>query len=125
MCLENCIDQVKKVMSGNKTKIEAEKFQISNLSRFEKAMANGSTPILNELNLRLFVAVMMGTKDEVSKVIEEGADVNALNLNQVCPLELAKAYKRKAVVKILEAHGAHGAHVHQSPDSKIKPVKKH
>lgn len=101
-------------MSGNKP--------ISSLSRFEKVMADESAPILNELNLRLFAAVMMGTSEEVSKVIQAGADVNALNLNQVCPLELANAYKRKGVAKILEAHGAH---THQSPKGKAKPTKKH
>ena len=45
--------------------------------------------------------------DFVTKVIKEGANVNALNLNKVCPLELAKAHNRKNVVKILEANGAH------------------
>lgn len=103
-------------MSGSKP--------ISSLSRFEAAMADESTPILNELNLRLFVAVMMGTTEEVSKVIKEGADVNALNLNQICPLELANAYNRKNVAKILESHGAH---IHQNSNTKpkIKPAKKH
>ncbi len=110
-------------MSGTKPKKEAHESHISTLNRFEKAMANQPTSILNELNLRLFVAVMMGTSDEVSKVIEEGADVNAVNLNQVCPLELANAYNRKSVAKLLESHGAH-IH-HPTKINKNKPAKKH
>lgn len=86
---------------------KAEVTEIVNLSGFEEAMTDKSTPLLDELNLRLFVAVMLGTASDVTKVIKEGANVNALNLNKVCPLELAKAHKRKNVVKILEANGAH------------------
>ena len=88
---------------------------VKSVNAFEKAMTKSDTPILNELNLRLFVAVILGTKEEVSQVIAAGADVNALNLNRVSPLELAKAYQRKGVIKLLEEHGAQPA--------KIKPSK--
>lgn len=87
-------------------KEEVEATEIVNLSGFESAMADKSISLLDELNLRLFVAVMLGTASDVTKVIKEGADVNALNLNRVSPLELATAHKRKNVVKILEANGA-------------------
>ncbi len=76
------------------------KKQISSLSAFTKA--NKKASILSELNLRLFVAVTLGTKEEVSKlVLEEGADVHALNFNQVSPVDLAKAFGRQDVLEIL------------------------
>jgi ankyrin repeat protein len=96
-----------------KRKKEAEKEmepKISNLVRFEQVMANKTTSILNEANLRLFASVMMGTEEDVSNAIAEGGDVNARNLNQLSPYDLAKAFKRKEIMKILEEHGAQAAH---------------
>lgn len=76
------------------------KKQISSLSAFTKA--NKNAPMLSELNLRLFVAVTLGSKEEVSKlVLEEGANVHALNFNQVSPVDLAKAFGRQDVLEIL------------------------
>lgn len=109
-------------MSTQKTNEEETKAtEIMSLSGFEEAIRDNATPLLDELNLRLFVAVMLGTASDVTKVIKEGADVNALNLNKVCPLELAKAHNRKNVVKILEANGAH---LDFNDAEKIRPSKK-
>jgi ankyrin repeat protein len=84
--------------------------KISNLVRFEQVMANKATSILDEANLRLFASVMMGTEEDVTKAIAEGANVNALNLNQLSPFDLAKAFKRKEIMKILEENGAQAVH---------------
>jgi ankyrin repeat protein len=98
------------------------KKHVSTLRRFEKVLEDKNTPILNEQNLRLFLAVTLGTKAEVSQAIKDGADVNAVNLNHVCPLELARAYKRKDVAKILELNGAH---LPQPTPPKKRASKKH
>ncbi len=121
------IDHLLKVvlMEPNNNKIEekATITEVATVAGFQKAMSDKSTSLLEESNLRLFFAVMLGTLSDVKKAIKEGADVNALNLNQVCPLELARAYNRKNVAKVLEASGAH---IHHPTDTKkTRPAKKH
>lgn len=100
---------------------------ITGLLAFQEAINTNNPRMLNELDLRLFASVMLGTKDDVSKVIKEGANVNALNLNQLSPLDMAMAYKRKEIVKILEEKGAHPHHEiapHASVTKKKKPSSK-
>lgn len=67
---------------------------------------------------QLIIAILLGSKEMVDDLIEEGVDVNAVTKKGYSMLELAEAYERKDIEEKLRASGADPRKGPRSPRSK-------
>lgn len=59
-----------------------------------------------DIEQRLFIAILLNAKDTVRDLLKVGADPNALNMQDTTPLQLALAFGRVDIAKILCDYGA-------------------